>query len=170
MFTTAGRQIAFTFIPAVAMLALDEFVLVAVGHELAWRLKSAWRGSFTSPQRFGHHFVAVPPPTGGKRDVRVAEARFRALLEPLVDHPYQATVGIGGALDILEGAHVDDPAPFGIEPWGVSEDQQRLYWAALHIAAGKLSGMGGFDDFIDVDSRQLVQTFVEALAASTQPS
>lgn len=73
---------------------LDKLVLVAVGHELAWRLESTWQGPFTASQRSNYHFVAVPPPTGRQPGDSEAEARLRAVLEPLTDHPYQADPGV----------------------------------------------------------------------------
>ena len=145
-----------------------DLVLVAPEQQLAWHLGPTRMRDQPGETSTRSSFEQVPLPRGDQLSAPAASARLRALLEPFVDHPDERDL-VRGCLAILDGADLDDD-PFGIRPWGVDDTRQRLYWAAMFLSAGKLSGMGGFDDRVPVDSTELVDTVVQALAASTRTS
>jgi hypothetical protein len=145
---------------------VGEFVLVAPEQHLAWHLGSTWMRDRHDRISERSSFEQVALPRGDQLNAPEASARLRALLEPFVDDPHERD-HVRRCLAILDGADVHDD-PFGIRPWGVDETRLRLYRGAMHLAAGKLSGMGGFDDQVPVDSTQLIDTVVQALAAATR--
>ena len=152
--------------PGRAQLQVGEFVLVAPEQQLAWHLGPTWVRAQRGETSRRPSFEAVSLPRGDRLSTPAASARLRALLEPFVDHPDEPDL-VRQCLALLDGADVDD-APFGIRPWGVDDASQRLYRATMHLSAGKLSSMGGFDDRVPVDSAELVNTVVQALAAATR--
>jgi hypothetical protein len=111
------------------------------------------------------HFEVTHLPEAPQLDADEATTALRALLVPHADNPWMEG-GVGRALSILDGDLL--PEPGLVTPWGVDDLRQRLYYAASTIAGGKLSGMGGFDDFVPVDRKQLIYTFTHAFAASTR--
>jgi hypothetical protein len=152
--------------PDRVQLQVGEFVLVAPEQQLAWHLGDTWvRGQRGETSRRSS-FETVALPRGDQLSTPAASARLGALLEPFVDHPDERHL-VRQCLALLDGADVDDD-PFGIRPWGVDDARQRLYRATMHLSAGKLSGMGGFDDRVPVNGAELVDTVVQALAAATR--
>lgn len=151
---------------------LTEFVLVTGDHETAWQLRSRSRtwvddASSKLPHEWSYRFETVEFPRAPQLDAPEATDELRRFLAPHADDPW-FDGAVGRALTILDGGELPEPA--SVVPWGVDEVRERLYYAASIIPGGKLTGMGGFDDFVTVDHQQLIYTFTHAFAASTRPS
>jgi hypothetical protein len=151
---------------------LNEFVLVTRGRETAWQLRSKFNTSIDEATHkfqgsWHHHFEVADLPGAVQLDAPEATGSLRALLAPHADNPW-LDGAVGRALSILDGGEL--PEPELVNPWGVDDVRERLYYAASAVAGGKLSGMGGFDDLVTVDHKQIIFTFAHAFAASTRPA
>jgi len=151
----------------------NEFVLVTDDRSIAWQLTtsgtSRWIDESTRriSVSWNYHFKVTNLPEAPQLDAHAAARALRSLLTPHANNPW-SNGAVGRALTILDGG--EPPKPGLVVPYGVDEVRKRLYYATSELAGGKLTGMGGFVDWVPVDHEQLLYTFIQAFAASTRPA
>ncbi len=147
------------------------FVVVPRPDLGAWRMRStATMGG--SGHGWDSTFILFSVPEDNQvPTVPEASAALQELL--VANHDHFVESHRNAALEsqqILAGTVSYPASVFGISLAGLEEDNARLLAGAIGIAAGKLSGMGGFDDSQSAAARQFdpVTIVGQAIAASTQ--